>query len=43
MRIDLRSPKTNVLLGTGNSSQTSLARKPENQIIEEIVSGMFKK
>jgi len=41
MRIDLRSPKTNVLLGTGSSYQTSLARKPVNDVIKNIVSGMF--
>jgi hypothetical protein len=43
MRIDLRSPKTNVLLGTGSSYQTSLARKSEEAIIEGIISGMFQK
>lgn len=41
MRIDLRSPTTNVLLGTGNSYQTSLARKPEEEVIKDIISGMF--
>lgn len=43
MRIDLRSPITNVLLGTGNSYQTSLARKPEEEVIKDIISGMFAK
>ncbi len=41
MRIDLRSPTTNVLLGTGSSFQTSLARKSEEEIIKNIISGMF--
>lgn len=43
MRIDLRSPFTNVLLGTGSSYQTSLVRKSENEIINDIISGMFQK
>lgn len=43
MRIDLRSPKTNVLLGTGSSYQTSLARKNEENVISDIISGMFEK
>lgn len=43
MRIDLRSPTTNVLLGTGSSYQTSLARKPEDEVIKNIISGMFNK
>lgn len=41
MRIDLRSPKTNILLGTGSSYQTSLARKPEEEVISDIITGMF--
>jgi hypothetical protein len=41
MRIDLRSPTTNVLLGTGSSYQSSLARKSEKDIIKNIISGMF--
>jgi hypothetical protein len=43
MRIDLRSPSTNALLGTGSSYQTSMARKSENEIIKDIISGMFQK
>ncbi len=43
MRIDFRNPKTNVLLATGSSYQTSLARKPANLIIKNIISGMFEK
>ena len=43
MRIDLRSPATNVLLGTGSSYQTSLARKSEEEVIKNIISGMFYK
>ena len=42
MRIDLRSPKTNVLLATGSSDQTSGARKSEEIIIQNIISEMFK-
>jgi len=41
MRIDLRSPTTNVLLGTGSSYQSSAARKNEDLIIKNIISGMF--
>jgi len=41
MRIDLRSPKTNILLGSGSSYQSSLARKPEQEVISDIISGMF--
>lgn len=43
MRIDLRDPETNVLLGTGSSYQTSLARESEDAIINKIISGMFGK
>lgn len=43
MRIDLRHPETNILLGTGSSYQTSLARKKEDVIIKKIISGMFGK
>jgi hypothetical protein len=41
MRIDLRDPKTNALLATGNSMQTSLARKPAPEVIARIVGGFF--
>lgn len=43
MRIDLRSPTTNVLLGTGNSYQTSLARESEEEVIKDIIYGLFTK
>lgn len=43
MRIDLRSPTTNVLLGTGSSYQTSLARKSEDDVIKNIIAEMFSK
>jgi hypothetical protein len=43
MRIDLRSPKTNVLFSTGSSYQSSLARKHERLIIQDILNGMFPK
>jgi hypothetical protein len=45
MRIDLRSPKTNVLLATGSSDQVAvsiMARKSEEEIIKNIISEMFK-
>jgi len=41
MRIDLRDPKTNALLATGSSMQTSLARKPAEEVIARIVGGFF--
>jgi hypothetical protein len=41
MRIDLRDPKTNALLATGNSMQTSLARKPAEEVISRIVAAFF--
>jgi hypothetical protein len=41
MRIDLRDPKTNALLATGNSMQTSLARKPAEEVIASIVAAFF--
>ena len=41
LRIDLRDPATNVLLATGSSYQTSGARKPESQIVAQIMVGMF--
>ena len=41
LRIDFRDPETNVLLATGISYQTSLARKPESKVIAKILEGMF--
>ena len=41
LRIDFRDPKTNVLLATGTSYQTSGARKPENEVVAKIIAGMF--
>lgn len=41
MRIDLRDPKTNVLLATGSSYQ-ALAQKDEQEVIAAIMAGMFK-
>lgn len=41
LRIDLRDPETNVLLATGSSFQTSLARKSESAVISQILEGMF--
>ena len=41
LRIDLRDPATNVLLATGSSYQSSGARKPERQVVAQIITGMF--
>ena len=41
LRIDLRDPATNVLLATGSSYQSSLARKPERQVVAQIIAEMF--
>lgn len=41
MRIDVRDPMTNVLLATGSSYQTSLARKSPEAVIALIVPGIF--
>ena len=41
LRIDLRDPVTNVLLATASSYQTSGARKPESQVVTQILAGMF--
>ena len=41
MRIDLRDPETNALLASGTSMQTSLARKPAQEIIENLVGAFF--
>lgn len=41
MRIDLRDPGTNVLLGSGASYQTSLARKDPDKVIAQILPGLF--
>ncbi len=41
LRIDLRAPVTNVLLGSGSSYQTSLARESEDEVVRDIISGMF--
>ncbi len=43
LRIDLRDPATNVLLATGSSYQTSGARKPEGEVVAQIIGGMFGK
>ena len=41
LRIDLRDPSTNVLLATGSSYQTSGARKPEHEVVAQVIGGMF--
>jgi hypothetical protein len=41
LRIDLRDPATNVLLATGSSYQSSGARKPEGQVVAQIIADMF--
>lgn len=41
LRIDLRDPRTNALFTTGSSMQTSLARKPAEEVIAHIVGAFF--
>jgi hypothetical protein len=41
LRIDLRDPETNVLLETGSSYQSSMARKPEREVVTQILDAMF--
>jgi len=41
LRIDFRDPETNVLLATGSSYQSSGARKPEGEVVAQIIAGMF--
>ena len=41
LRIDLRDPQTNALYTTGTSMQTSLARKPAEEVIAHIVGAFF--
>jgi hypothetical protein len=43
LRIDFRDPATNVLLATGTSFQTSGARKPEGEVVAQIIGEMFGK
>lgn len=43
MRIDLRDPETNVLLGSGASYQTSLARKDPDDVIALILPELFER
>lgn len=41
LRIDLRDPSTNALYTTGTSMQTSLARKPPEEVIAALVAAFF--
>lgn len=41
LRIDLREPDSNVLIGAGLSFQTSLARKSPEKVISIILDGMI--
>jgi hypothetical protein len=41
LRIDLRDPDTNALYTTGTSMQTSLARKPAEEVIASLVAAFF--
>ena len=41
LRIDLRDPKTNVLIATGSSYQSSLARKSPEEVVRRILTGML--
>jgi hypothetical protein len=41
LRIDLRDPSTNALYTTGTSMQTSLARKPAEEVIASLVAAFF--
>lgn len=41
LRIDFRDPETNVLLATGSSYQTSAARKPEGEVVAQILDSLF--
>lgn len=41
LRIDLRDPRTNVLLATGSSYQTSLARKATGGVVAQVIATML--
>jgi hypothetical protein len=41
LRINLRNPKTNTLLGDGNSYHTTLIRQPPEKMVEEVLDNIF--
>ncbi len=41
LTINLRNPKTNALLGDGNSYHTSLTRQPPEKMVEEVLDNVF--
>ena len=41
LRVDLRDPKTNVLLATARSFRTSLARKTPTTVVRQVVGALF--
>jgi hypothetical protein len=43
LTINFRDPKTNVLLGRGNSYHTSLTRKSLEKMVEEALNNIFSK
>jgi hypothetical protein len=43
LTINLRNPKTNTLLGDGNSYHTSLTRQPPEKMVEEVLANIFSK
>ena len=41
LQIDMRNPETNALLATGSSYQTSMVRKPPEEVVAKIVAGIL--
>jgi hypothetical protein len=41
LRIDLRDSETNVLLATGSSYHSSMARKTQGEVVRKILDAMF--
>lgn len=41
LRVELRDAKTNAPVATGHSYQTSLARKPPEEVVARVIDGMM--
>jgi hypothetical protein len=43
LNVQVRQPKTDIAMATGHSLRTSLARKSPPEMVEEVLTDLFKK
>lgn len=43
LTVDIRDPKTNFPMATGNSYHTSITRKTPEEMVNEVINNIFKK